>query len=59
MLRTLKSYQVSSHTTTVYLWRIHFGILQNQYNIVKFKNQIKSKWKKKEKDKENLKQTEK
>ena len=33
--------------THVYLWRIHFGILQNQYNIVKFKNQIKSKWKKK------------
>ena len=27
----------------VYLWRIHFDIWQNQYNIVKFKNKIK--WK--------------
>ena len=25
----------------VYLWRIHFDIWQNQYNIVKFKNKIK------------------
>ena len=24
--------------THVYLWRIHFDIWQNQYNIVKFKN---------------------
>ena len=24
--------------TQVYLWRIHFDIWQNQYNIVKFKN---------------------
>ena len=24
--------------THVYLWRIHFNIWQNQYNIVKFKN---------------------
>ena len=27
--------------TQVYLWRIHFDVLQNQYNIVKFKNKIK------------------
>ena len=27
--------------THVYLWRIHFNIWQNQYNIVKFKNKIK------------------
>ena len=27
----------------VYLWRIHFNIWQNQYNIVKFKNKIKLK----------------
>ena len=25
----------------VYLWRIHFDIWQNQYNIVKLKNKIK------------------
>ena len=29
--------------TRVYLWRIHFDIWQNQYNIVKFKNKIKLK----------------
>ena len=29
--------------THVYLWRIHFDIRQNQYNIVKFKNKIKLK----------------
>ena len=28
--------------TRVYLWRIHVDIWQNQYNIVKFKNKIKS-----------------
>ena len=33
--------------THVYLWRIHFDIWQNQYNIVKFKNKIKLKKKKK------------
>ena len=33
--------------THVYLWRIHFDIWQNQYNIVKLKNKIK--FKKKEK----------
>ena len=27
----------------VYLWRIHFDIWQNQYNIVKLKNKIKRK----------------
>ena len=32
--------------THVYLWLIHFDILQNQYNIVKFKNKIKFKKKK-------------
>ena len=32
--------------THVYLWRIHFNIWQNQYNIVKFKNKIKLKKKK-------------
>ena len=26
--------------THVYLWRIHYDIWQNQYNIVKFKNKI-------------------
>ena len=29
--------------THVYLWRIHFDIWQNEYNIVKFKNKIKFK----------------
>jgi len=29
--------------THVYLWRIHFDIWQNQYNIVKLKNKIKFK----------------
>ena len=29
--------------TQVYQWRIHFDIWQNQYNIVKLKNQIKLK----------------
>ena len=29
--------------TRVYLWRIHFDVWQNQYNIVKFKNKIKLK----------------
>ena len=33
--------------THVYLWRIHFDIWQNQYNIVKFKNKIKLKKKNK------------
>ena len=29
--------------TRVYLWGIHVGIWQNQYNIVKFKNKRKKK----------------
>ena len=29
--------------THVYLWWIHFGIWQNQYNIVTLKNKIKFK----------------
>ena len=33
--------------THVYLWRLHFNIWQNQYNIVKFKNKIKLKKKEK------------
>ena len=43
--------------THVYLWRIHFHMWQNQYNIVKFKNKIKLKkiktlkdWKKKKRN---------
>ena len=36
--------------THVYLWQIHFDIWQNQYNIVKFKNKIKLKKKKKERN---------
>ena len=39
--------------THVYLWRIHFGIWQNQYNIVKLKNKIKFK-KAKQNKKKNL-----
>ena len=35
--------------THVYLWRIHFDIWQNQYNIIKFKNKIKLKLQKKKK----------
>ena len=35
--------------THVYLWRIHFDIWQNQYNIVKFKNIIQSEVSQKEK----------
>ena len=37
--------------THVYLWRIHFDIWQNQYNIVKLKNKIKKKRKKKDRKK--------
>ena len=32
--------------THVYLWRIHFDLWQNQYNIVKLKNKIKLNYKK-------------
>ena len=38
--------------THVYLWQIHFDIWQNQYNIVKFKNKIKLKKKKRKKTEE-------
>ena len=40
--------------THVCLWRIHFDIWHNQYNIVKFKNKIKFK-KKTEKNKNKVK----
>ena len=33
----------SGWKTHVYLWWVHFDIWQNQYNIVKFKNEIKLK----------------
>ena len=33
----------SGWVTHVYLWRLHFDIWQNQYNIVKLKNKIKFK----------------
>ena len=33
-----KGISLSEWGTHVYLWRIHFDIWQNQYNIVKFKN---------------------
>ena len=33
--------------TRVYLWQIHIDIWQNQHNIVKLKNKIKLKMKKK------------
>jgi len=36
--------------THVYLWWIHFDIWQNQYNIVKFKNKIKLRKKKKKRE---------
>ena len=42
-----RSEEGSGWGTHVYLWQIHFDIWQNQYNIVKFKNKIKFKKKKK------------
>ena len=36
--------------THVYLWWIHFDIWQNQYNVVKLKNIIKLKKKKKKRE---------
>ena len=39
----LKLEEGSGWGTHVYLWRIHFDIWQNQYNIVKLKNKIKFK----------------
>ena len=41
-----KKEEGSGWGTHVYLWRIHFDIWQNQYNIVKLKNKIKLKLKK-------------
>ena len=36
-----KKVHLEDSKTRVYLWRIHFDIWQNQYNIVKLKNKIK------------------
>ena len=44
-----KREESSGWGTHVNLWRIHFDIWQNQYNIVKLKNKIKLKNKKKKK----------
>ena len=49
MVRGGRREEVSGWGTRVYLWRIHVGIWQNQYNTVKLKNKIKKKLKKKEK----------
>ena len=38
-----RSEEGSGWGTRVYLWRIHFHVWQNRYNIVKFKNKIKFK----------------
>ena len=46
-----KREESSGWGTHVNLWRIHFDIWQNQYNIVKLKNKIKLKKKKKKKRK--------
>ena len=40
--------------THVCLWRIHFDIWQNQYNIVKFKNKKKLSKKKKKSGKSSM-----
>ena len=45
-----KREESSGWGTHVNLWRIHFDIWQNQYNIVKLKNKIKLKKKKKKKE---------
>ena len=51
MVRGGRREEGSGWGTHVYLWRIHFDIWQNQYNIVKFKNLKKKKgWKEKKKD---------
>ena len=44
MLQGGRREEGSGWGTHVYLWRIHFDIWQNQYNIVKFKNKIKKKY---------------
>ena len=41
MVRGGRSEDGSGWGTCVYLWQIHVGIWQNQYNIVKLKNKIK------------------
>ena len=43
MLSTVRSAITHSGMWPHCLWRIHFDIWQNQYNIVKFKNKIKLK----------------
>ena len=43
MVRGGRREEGSGWGTHVYLWRVHFDIWQNQYNIVKFKNKIKKK----------------
>ena len=48
--RALLKEEGSGWGTHVYLWRIHFDIWQNQYNIVKIKNKIKFKKFKKKKE---------
>ena len=35
--------EASGWGAQVYMWRIHFDVWQNLYNIVKFKNKIKLK----------------
>ena len=47
MVRGGRREEGSGWGTRVYLWRIHVDIWQNQYNIVKLKNKIKFKKKKK------------
>ena len=42
-----KKEEGSGWGTRVYLWQIYFDIWQNQYNIVKLKNKIKFKKRKK------------
>ena len=49
-LKSLLQYHSSKASgwgTHVYLWLTHFDVLQNQYNIVKLKNKIKLKKRKK------------
>ena len=46
-IKTETKTQTTGWGTRVYLWRIHFDIWQNQYNIVKLKNKIKLKKKNK------------
>ena len=46
MVRGGRREEGSGWGTHVYLWRIHFDIWQNQYNILNLKNKIKLKKKK-------------